>query len=52
VARREDFEAALDRDPDDGALRLVYADWLEEQGDVELAYAQRWMARHGKRPRR
>jgi uncharacterized protein (TIGR02996 family) len=51
VARREDFEAALDLAPDDWALRRVYADWLEEQGDYELAHAQRWMAVNRKHPR-
>src|SRR5262249_29673931 len=30
------FQAILD-DPDDTALRLVYADWLEEHGDVDRA---------------
>jgi hypothetical protein len=32
------------------ALRLVYADWLEERGDLTAA-AQRWLAREGKFPR-
>jgi uncharacterized protein (TIGR02996 family) len=32
------------------ALRLVYADWLEERGDPYGAL-QRWLARHGKFPR-
>jgi hypothetical protein len=31
-------------------LRLVYADWREEQGDLTAA-AQRWLAREGKFPR-
>jgi uncharacterized protein (TIGR02996 family) len=46
---REPFEQALDADPDDWTLRLVYADWLAEQGDA-LERAQRWMAQHQKRP--
>src|SRR5687767_4899399 len=29
----ETFIRAITDDPDDGALRLVYADWLEEHGD-------------------
>ncbi|SRR5579871_3008402 len=29
-----DFLAAIRANPDDDALRLVYADWLEERGDV------------------
>ncbi len=28
------FTAALVADPNDDATRLVYADWLEERGDV------------------
>jgi hypothetical protein len=32
------------------AMRLVYADWLEERGDPR-AGAQRWMAAKGKFPR-
>jgi uncharacterized protein (TIGR02996 family) len=31
-------------------LRLVYADWLEEQGEP-MAHAQRWLARQRKFPR-
>lgn len=27
------FQAALDRDPSDHTTRLVFADWLDEQGD-------------------
>lgn len=38
------FEQALDTAPDDWTTRLVYADWLEEHGDNDLASAQRWMA--------
>jgi uncharacterized protein (TIGR02996 family) len=37
---REDdsFVAALSATPDDDALRLVYADWLEERGDARAEY--------------
>lgn len=34
---REHFEAMLDADPEDWSTRLVYADWLEEQGEVVAA---------------
>jgi uncharacterized protein (TIGR02996 family) len=47
---RDAFEAALDADPDDWSLRLVYADWLDENGDADLARCQRWMAANRKRP--
>lgn len=29
-----EFQAALDASPDDHTTRLVFADWLEEQGDA------------------
>lgn len=29
-----EFQAALDADPSDHTTRLVFADWLEEQGDA------------------
>ena len=48
---QEDWEAQLDKSPDDWDLRLVYADWLEEEGLQDLAGAQRWLAREQKHPR-
>lgn len=45
-----EFEAKLDEAPDDWAARLVYADWLDENGDPELADAQRWLAKYQKHP--
>lgn len=33
----EEFAKAICAAPDDDALRLIYADWLEEQGDTENA---------------
>jgi uncharacterized protein (TIGR02996 family) len=41
---REAFEAALAADRYDSTTRLVYADWLEEQGDDDKAAEQRRMA--------
>lgn len=35
------FLAALDANEDDEATRLIYADWLEEQGEYEEAERQR-----------
>ena len=46
---RHDFERQLDDNPSDWVLRLIYADWLEEQGD-NFAEAQRWMAENKKCP--
>lgn len=48
--QRAAFEAALDEKPDWWAMRLTYADWLEEHGEHELAAAQRWMGENEKRP--
>lgn len=47
---REAFERALDERPDDWGLRLVYADWLLEQGEYDLETAQRWMAENERTP--
>jgi uncharacterized protein (TIGR02996 family) len=33
MTTEEDFQAGLDREPDNHHLRLVFADWLEERGD-------------------
>jgi uncharacterized protein (TIGR02996 family) len=33
VTTEDDFQKALDADPEDWQTRLVFADWLEEQGD-------------------
>ena len=38
-----DWQSRLDSSPDRMA-RLVYADWLEEQGRNDEAYLQRWLA--------
>jgi uncharacterized protein (TIGR02996 family) len=45
----DDFQAALDADITNSALRLVLADWLEEQGD-ERALGYRWLGQNGKWP--
>jgi uncharacterized protein (TIGR02996 family) len=34
VTTEDDFHAALDANPDDWHTRLVFADWLQECGDV------------------
>jgi uncharacterized protein (TIGR02996 family) len=42
---RRAFLAALAENEDDDQLRLVYADWLEDQGEIEEAERQRcWRA--------
>jgi uncharacterized protein (TIGR02996 family) len=42
--RRKAFEAELAAKPADRTLRLVYADWLDEQGDEVAASVQRAIA--------
>lgn len=34
MTTEDDFSAALDANPDDHHTRLVFADWLQERGDV------------------
>src|SRR5262249_30719954 len=43
------FQAGLDDNPRNHDLRLVFADWLEEQGDWRAA-SYRWMGTHRKHP--
>jgi uncharacterized protein (TIGR02996 family) len=38
------FLDAITANPSDLALRRVYADWLEEQGECEKAVMHRWLA--------
>jgi uncharacterized protein (TIGR02996 family) len=44
------FLKALAARPDDSTTRLVYADWLDEAGRSDEAFAHRWMARMGLGP--
>lgn len=39
-----DFEKHLDANPFDWTARLIYADFLEETNDIQLADAQRFFA--------
>jgi uncharacterized protein (TIGR02996 family) len=38
MTTEDDFQAALDADPDDWQTRLVFADWLDEHGDARAEY--------------
>lgn len=40
------FNKRLNSNPRCWSLRLIYADWLEDQGDSDGAATQRWMAKH------
>jgi hypothetical protein len=44
------WETQLDADSTNWDLRRIYADWLEERGEVWAAVAQRWMADNEKNP--
>ena len=43
----EGLQKALDANPEDQTLRLVLADWYEEQGDLAGAQCMRWLAENG-----
>lgn len=47
---REAFWAKIEENPADAACKLVFADWLEEHGEEDLAYCMRWCAGHSKCP--
>jgi uncharacterized protein (TIGR02996 family) len=46
----EPFLAAILATPEDAAPLLIYADWLDEHGRADLAFACRWMGYRGFRP--
>lgn len=50
AVRDAGFERALAERPDDRGLRLVYADWLDDQGQDGYARAHRFLARLGRHP--
>mgnify|MGYP001611533796 CR=1 FL=1 len=52
MRKNENFEEQLDLDPGNWDVRLVYSDWLEEQGELEYASYLRWTVRNKKRPYR
>jgi uncharacterized protein (TIGR02996 family) len=38
MSNDEGFLRAIQKNPEDDAFRLVYADWLEERGDLRGEY--------------
>jgi uncharacterized protein (TIGR02996 family) len=38
------------KSPADSTIKLIFADWLEERGESDLAFAVRWLAARGKWP--
>lgn len=44
------LQEAISESPDDYGRYQIYADYLEEKGQTELACAWRWMGHHKKRP--
>ena len=49
VIDEDAFQTALDTNPADFAVRLIFADWLEDRGDWRAA-GYRWMGVHRKWP--
>ena len=39
--KKEDFLDAIAKNPDDISNRLIYADWLEDSGDIDESLRQR-----------
>jgi uncharacterized protein (TIGR02996 family) len=50
AVKEEDWNRLLAEKPKDKTLRLVYADWLEETGQVVKAEGVRWYLAEKKRP--
>jgi len=46
---QQHFTTAINENPSDFTTRLVYADWLKENGD-ESAAGWRWLCENGKVP--
>jgi uncharacterized protein (TIGR02996 family) len=44
------FIDAIRAAPEDAAPLLIFADWLDERGRADLAFACRWMGYRGYRP--
>ena len=42
MSDRETFWAKIKAEPDNHQVRLVFADWLDENGETELGFALRW----------
>lgn len=42
MLKHEPFIRTILERPEDDGPRLVYADWLEEQGECDLSFAFRW----------
>ena len=48
---RADWDKFLAENPGDQTLRLAFADWLDDAGELTRAEAVRFLLREGKRPR-
>jgi uncharacterized protein (TIGR02996 family) len=44
---RKEFLDAIWKSPGNFTLMLIFADWLRDQGEAELAFAFSWAAKHG-----
>lgn len=50
MSQEQSMWATVKANPADGLPRLVLADWCDENGKPDLAYALRWSARRGRYP--
>jgi uncharacterized protein (TIGR02996 family) len=50
MTTEEAFLGDIAADPGNAAVRLIYADWLQEQGREDESYAWRWATARGKYP--
>ena len=49
---REQFLREIEHAPQDNDLKRLFADWLEERGEGDLAFAFRWCAHYNRHPLR
>ncbi len=47
----QEFAKAIEEDPSDEDRQRIFAEWLDEQGEADLAYGLRWCAARHIRPR-
>lgn len=50
MSLEEDLFKAVEANPSDNEAKSVYADYLEEQGNYDLAFALRWCGKRNKHP--
>lgn len=51
MTEREQFIEQIKANPEDHQLKMVFADWLQDHKEPDLAHAYRWCGKHKKHPR-